>query len=180
MVARMVASILFLSSRQVLNLVEQPANSLMEWSPWFNMLMVLLSWHCKHTWLGMFNHFLKKPTQLYSPCRQILRKLHRKLDSNLSYLWDSSEGVQFLDPQPGMRNRVNGLQRLRDSQAYTPEFASEVFAAWMEHQNDTDLPDDASSVSDEEHERMSATWDWQYAEFGEVTAALGMQEHTLH
>ena len=64
-VVRMCLCILFLTAMDVWNLLEQPASSVMEYFKQVVRLMLSLRMFRKHTWMGMFGHWLRKPTHLY-------------------------------------------------------------------------------------------------------------------
>ena len=76
MVSRMVICLVLCEALWIIWVLEQPGASLMAWSQKMRRLYKPRVYARTHTWMGMFGAEIKKPTNLYSNSKAMLRGLH--------------------------------------------------------------------------------------------------------
>ena len=129
MAARMICVLMLLQARQCTWLLEQPESSVMEYIPEFSYLKMCIT--KVKTVMGAFNHDSRKGTTLLS-CHGWHKVLEKELPPNFSP--KKAMTTRFIDGN-GIPRCTGIASDLKESQAYTPEYAQAVYDAWLQHKH---------------------------------------------
>ena len=94
-----------------------------------------------NTWMGCFGAATAKPTCLGSNIWDVVARLHRKMTKNLRDRLSSHDVTHSEDDMFGRSRRVTGGSRLKEAQAYTPQFALAVVSSWRQWASNMDDSD---------------------------------------
>ena len=119
--------------------LEQPGSSLMSKMPVLEVLKAAaehfdMDWHADKTYMGLFGGESPKALNLYSNNGPMVAKLARNMRGK-TWMFTKSEDTQMVTRKasanrPG-RLDITGGPKLKESQAYTPEFADAVLDAYL-------------------------------------------------
>ena len=145
MAARMICVLMLLQARGCTWLLEQPESSVMEYIPEFSCLRACLK--KVRTVMGAFNHDSRKGTTLLS-CHD----WHTALEKDLPFDFVPKKAMtkKFIDAN-GIARCTGIPDELKESQAYTIEYARAVFEAhrqWLQRDDVVDFSAEDCSISD--------------------------------
>lgn len=125
--------------------VEQPMSSLLPQCPYMaHVLTNMMPAFIQRTWLGAFQHWCCKPTQLFESWPS-LEKLKATLSKQQRRaLKDSSDGMYTKKTRPDGSTQVTGGKRLRSSGACPPEFGKKVAKLFLKGH---DVPFSAAALA---------------------------------
>ena len=123
--------IMYAISRCCVWVVEQPANSIMNFHPVFHMIRHLCATFTCFTWMGAFGGVSPKPTRLWSNCESLLASLVRPLPKKQWHPEDPNYVCKKYVDRNG-KKRVAGGRGLKSTQAYPDEFGQELAQAFTQ------------------------------------------------
>eukprot|EP00435_Cladocopium_sp_Y103_P011891 s3618_g3.t1 len=134
--------------------VEQPMSSLLPQCPYMaHVLTNMMPAFIQRTWLGAFQHWCCKPTQLFESWPS-LEKLKATLSKQQRRaLKDSSDGMYTKKTRPDGSTQVTGGKRLRSSGACPPEFGKKVAKLFLKGH---DVPFSAAALAADRQKDLAA------------------------
>ena len=169
MVSRMALVWHLLRMRQVVILLEQPATSLMFAHP--RLAYVIHGhMHVVWTWMGAFGASTPKATKLASTHYEVVHPLRRKMTRTVRDRLNTTSYVRH--DGSGARKTYGKRKQLKESQAYTPQYADAVAQSYRQWRakREVEVSSDSGAevTSDDAHPDA-----WEDAQVDSVLKVLG-------